>query len=339
MTATAVVEPMDDGAAREFDRIVFRPNASVGELVSELSAWQRAEGESFADGLGVSEGARAAPDPRLRPYLGDYVGYRLRGFAPGVHIGMPSTALTVIVTIDEPIELPVSCHPAQSGGRWDALASGLTVRPCLIGHHGYQHGVQLAVTPLGARALFGVPTADLGSWLVDLTDVLGSSAARLRERMAATDDWSRRFAILDQVLLEQAREATIEPELRRAWQLLTRSAGQVRVGAVAEEIGWSRRYLGSRFAAEFGITPKDAARLARFEYSHRLLRAVANGVVSDVAAAAVRTLAEVAAASGYYDQAHMAREWRELAGLPPSRWLEYEVFPFVQDPVPELLEG
>ncbi|WP_067667841.1 helix-turn-helix domain-containing protein [Nocardia miyunensis] len=288
------------------------------------------------DGAGVSEGARAAPDPRLRPYLGDYAGYRLRGFPPGVHIGMPSTALTVIVTIDEPIELPVSCHPAQPGGRWDALASGLTVRPCLIGHHGYQHGVQLALTPLGARVLFGVPTADLGSWLVDLTDLLGPRAAELRERMAATADWSRRFAILDQVLLDLMREATIEPELRRAWQLLTGSAGRARVAAVAEEIGWSRRHLGSRFAAEFGITPKDAARLARFESSHRLLRTVATEATEPGTGA---SLAEVAAATGYYDQAHMAREWRELAGLPPSRWLECEVFPFVQGPVPELLEG
>nr|WP_308015148.1 helix-turn-helix domain-containing protein [Nocardia coffeae] len=323
------------------DRAGFRRDASVSELVDEFSARLRAEGAAFASDGGVSEGARAAPDPRLRPYLGDYVGYRLRGFAPGVHIGMPSTALTVIVTIDEPIELPVSCHPAQCGGRWDALASGLTVRPCLIGHHGYQHGVQLALTPLGARVLFGVPTADLGSWVVDLTDVLGPRAAELRERMAATADWSRRFAILDQILLELMCEATIEPELRRAWQLLTGSAGRARVGAVAEEIGWSRRYLGARFAAEFGITPKDAARLARFESSHRLLRTVATEAASATAAQprAGTTLAEVAAATGYYDQAHMAREWRELAGLPPSRWLACEVFPFVQDPVPDLLEG
>jgi AraC-like DNA-binding protein len=313
----------------------------VGELVEQSLAWRRTAGGARASEGGVSEGARAAPDPRLRPYLGDYVGYLLRGFPPGVHIGMPSTALTVIVTIDEPIELPISCNPAQPGGRWDALASGLTVRPCLIGHRGYQHGVQLAVTPLGARVLFGVPTADLGSWLVDLGDLLGPRAGELRERMAAAAGWSGRFAILDRILLELRREAAIEPELRRAWQLLTGSAGRARVSEVADEIGWSRRYLGSRFAAEFGITPKDAARLARFESSHRLLRTVATDAAADTATGsrAGATLAAVAAATGYYDQAHMAREWRELAGLPPSRWLRCEVFPFVQDPVPGLLEG
>ncbi len=286
---------------------------------------------------GVSEGARAAPDPRLRPFVGDYDGYLLRGFAPGVHIGMPATRLTVIITIDEPIELPVSCHPDQPGGSWDALASGLTVRPCLIAHRGYQHGIQLALTPLGARALFGVPTAELGSWLVDLGDVLGPRAAELRERLAATVRWPARFEILDEILLGQVRETSIDPELRGAWQLLTGSAGQARVATVADEIGWSRRYLGARFAAEFGITPKDAARLARFEASHRMLRSAM--LAREPARPMDLTLADVAARTGFYDQAHMAREWRELAGMPPSQWLAREVFPFVQEHAAPSLEG
>lgn len=128
-------------------------------------------GPAYREGVSELTGGFPAPRPaavRGRTCRGRRIG-SAKFFPPGVHIGMPSTALTVIVTIDEPIELLVSRHPAQSVGRWDALASGLTVRPCLIGHHGYQHGVQLAVTPLGARVLFGVPTADLGSWLVDLT--------------------------------------------------------------------------------------------------------------------------------------------------------------------------
>ncbi|MCM6775805.1 helix-turn-helix transcriptional regulator [Nocardia sp. CDC159] len=268
---------------------------------------------------GVSEGAKGLPDPRLRPFVGGYDGYRLRGFAPGHHIGMPTTALTVIVTIDEPLEVPVAAHPDQPGGTWDTLASGLAVRPSVIAHRGYQHGIQLAVTPLGSRALFGVPVAELGAWMVDLADLLGPDAAELRERISATPDWTGRFAVLDKILLRRLGEVRMDPTLHHAWRRLIDPVRAPRVGEVAEEIGWSRRHLGSRFAAEFGITPKDAARLARFETSHRLLRRP--GV----------RIADAAAASGYYDQAHMAREWRELAGMPPSRWLASEEFPFIQD--------
>ena len=60
--------------------------------------------------------------------------------------------------------------------------------------------------------------------------------------------------------------------------------------------------------------------MARFDRSRRILRADPG-----------RRLADVAAECGFYDQAHLARDWRDLAGVPPSRWLEDEVFPFVQD--------
>ena len=43
------------------------------------------------------------------------------------------------------------------------------------------------------------------------------------------------------------------------------------------------------------------------------------------------TLAAIAAECGYADQAHMAREWRTLAGASPTQWLADERLPFVQD--------
>ncbi len=272
---------------------------------------------------GVSAGARRLPAPPLRPFLGSYDGYLLRGFGPGVHVGMPSTAITVIVTIDDPIEVPVSSHPEQAGGCWDALAGGITLRPTLIAHDGYQHGIQLAMTPAGARALFGIPAGELGSWIVDLSDLLGADSRRVRERIGATPQWRTRFDILDEVLLARAAAADprrweMDANLARAWRLLTDPAHPLSVEDVARDIGWSRRYLATRFSTEFGITPKEADRLTRFQSSHRMLRRPGAGI------------AEVAAVAGYYDQAHMAREWRSLAGCSPSVWRAREVFPFVQ---------
>ena len=36
-------------------------------------------------------------------------------------------------------------------------------------------------------------------------------------------------------------------------------------------------------------------------------------------------MADLAAACGYFDQAHLAREFRSLAGCPPSQWLAEEL--------------
>lgn len=76
--------------------------------------------------------------------------------------------------------------------------------------------------------------------------------------------------------------------------------------------------MARRFRAEFGITPKTAARIFRFER--------ACGLISNLR----QPLAEVAAACGYADQAHMTRDWKAFAGTSPKDWIINEL-PFLQD--------
>jgi AraC-like DNA-binding protein len=91
------------------------------------------------------------------------------------------------------------------------------------------------------------------------------------------------------------------------------------VSALAAGTGWSERHLTSRFRAEIGLTPKAAARVIRFDRARKLL--VRN--LTEHADASYR-LADLAADCGYFDQAHLAREFRALAGCPPSQWLAEE---------------
>lgn len=270
----------------------------------------------------VSDGAFALATPRLRQFVRGYTGYRMSGYAPGRHVGMPSPYLTVVITIGDPLLMAEATVPAQHTTEWTMLASGISPVPCTIAHDGSQHGVQVALTPLGARAIFGMPTAAIGGWLVDLEDILGSDARELRERVTGHRTWPERFAVLDDVFSRRADEFVMDPGLERAWRLLVGNGGRGRVADVASDVGWSRRHLVNKFAAEFGVTPKDSARIARFSLSHSLLRREQ-----------IPSLAEIAVGCGYYDQAHMAREWRDLAGMPPSVWRAQEVFPLVHDPI------
>src|SRR5690348_17555140 len=109
----------------------------------------------------------------------------------------------------------------------------------------------------------------------------------------------------------------VSPEVSQAWRALLASGGTAAVPELAREAGWSSRRLGTRFRAEIGLAPKQAARVVRFDRARRLLQ-------RRVAAAGQPELAALAAACGYYDQAHLAREFRALAGCPPSRWLAEE---------------
>lgn len=246
----------------------------------------------------------------LAPYVSSLVAYDVDLGAPGIHRGLPSSALTFVLPVGEPLAVSWAGGPVVRG--WSSVA-GLHAAPAQIHHRGIQRGVQLALTTAGARALLGVPAAALAGELLDLTDV-GRHLRDLPERLGGEPDPDRWAAIVVRQLLATVREVeTLRPAVGEALARLTRGAP---VQAVADEVGYTRRHLASLVRAECGVTPKQLQRIGRFERSRALLGR--------------RPLAEVAARCGYADQSHLTREWVALAGCPPSTWVREE-FPFLQD--------
>ena len=269
----------------------------------------------------VDEYCRGVPAEPLRRYVAWYTGYRQRGVRPARHRGLPSLYLTLIFTLDEPLTIVAHPDPGQPPGEFGTLIGGMHCTPALIAHEGAQSGIQVALRPLGARALLGLPAGELADIDVPAEAVLGTVCAELRDRVRAADGWSGRFAILDEILLRRlgAGAAGEGPaEVGQAWRQLLYAGGAVRVSALAAETGWSGRHLTSRFRAEIGLTPKTAARVIRFDRARHLLVSQLAVVGSDT------RLADLAVACGYFDQAHLAREFRSLAGCPPSQWLAEE---------------
>jgi AraC-like DNA-binding protein len=266
----------------------------------------------------VDEHVRWRPAEPLRPFVADYVGYRQRGVPPARHRGLPSPFLTMIFTLDEPLVLLAHPDPRQPPGDYGALLGGLHSTPALVTHDGAQSGIQVALRPLGARALLGLPAGELAELDVPAEAVLGGLCAQFRERAVAAASWPERFAILDELLLGQLTEKGAAPdEVRFAWRRLLATGGTARITDLAAETGWSGRYLAARFRTETGLTPKAAARVIRFDRARRLL--VAKKAENEY------RLADIAAACGYFDQAHLAREFRALAGCPPSQWIAEEL--------------
>jgi AraC-like DNA-binding protein len=317
----------------------------------------------------IDEHARHDPPARLRPFVSGYAGYRQEGVAPARHRGLPSPELTFIVTLDDPLAIDAHPDPGQPAESYDTLLGGLHTSPALVSHQGRWSGVQLGLTPLGARTLLGLPAAGLANWDAEATDVIGGFATQLRELVVEQPTWAERFAVLDELLAQRAaqsdadRRVEVRPEIGYAWRRLGETRGGVGVAELAAETGLSARRLGSLFRDEFGLAPKEAGRVFRFTYARRLIgRAAIGGRLgaaggggtaggdadagTGVAGPGSRgtadggagiTLARLAVECGFYDQAHLAREFRALAGCPPSQWLAEE-FRFVQASAADLGE-
>jgi AraC-like DNA-binding protein len=247
------------------------------------------------------------------------VGYETVGAEPRDHRGLPSPFLTFIVTLDTPVVI------AEDGGErgLDIVVAGLTTEVERVKMGTRQTGLQAAVHPLAARRLFGLPAAELARMSLEGEDVLGRTAPRLRERLAEVAGWDERFAIFGEEigLGRDAAAAGPRPEVVEAWRLLTATRGRIRIAELAERVYLSRRRLSTLFAAEFGLTPKEAARTMRFTHAVARIGEGVRGGALDLAA--------VAADCGFADQPHLDREFRDFAGTSPSGWIAEE-FPNIQ---------
>jgi AraC-like DNA-binding protein len=300
-----------DGLAVESALKLERPRVHIGRSQNPyVSQHQTARP--------VDESVRALPAEPLRDLVAWYSGYRQEGVGAARHRGLPSPYMTLIVTLDDPLTISAHADPRQAPGRYTTLLGGLHTSPAEIVHDGRQSGIQVALNPIGARALLGLPAGELTSIDVHADEVLGRVATELQERVREAPTWRERFAIVDQVLLRRlVATKSPPPEVLHAWRALQLGGGLVSVRRLVREVGWSSRHLQSRFREEVGLTPKAAGRVIRFDIARRRLQ-------NQAAKGDNRSLADLAAHCGYFDQAHLARDFRDLAGLAPSRWLAEE---------------
>ncbi|OXM56990.1 AraC family transcriptional regulator [Amycolatopsis thailandensis] len=239
-----------------------------------------------------------SPHPGLAAHVSSYVAHDLPDAGP---TSWQITPLSVLIWV---IDLEVPSRPDGEDSIPESPVLGLRDRPLLAEQGGVSRGIAVALTLLGAYGLFGIPLRELTNSAIAAADLMPSGP--LTERLAEAADWPERFRPLDEYLISRlARGPELAPAVRFAWDRL--AAGPVRIDALAEEIGWSRQHLNTRFREQIGLNPSIVGRITRL-----------NRVMALVNRASSLSWAEVAHLGGYSDQAHLIREFRALTGCSPT---------------------
>jgi AraC-like DNA-binding protein len=255
------------------------------------------------------EVARCEPRAELRPFLlGGPEGWAQERGETRPLREVPFPGVPLILNLGAPWEIE---DPGARSEHRDSFAAGLHARPTIVcaGDSAWSC-IELRLTPLGAHRVLGLPMHELANRSVELEDLL-RGARELTGRLRDAPSWPDRFDLVESFLLRRLADSTPPaPEVAWSWHRLRRSGGRASIGELAAELGWSHRRLIARFREQIGLAPKAAARVLRFD------RAVAAlGSPQGVG------LAEVAAECGYFDQAHLNRDFRELAGTTPGAFL------------------
>ncbi len=248
------------------------------------------------------------PGPPLDPYVESIwyargtVTYRRERIAP------TGSTVAIIVLGD-----PLRVVPDDGDGDAVLAHEGVVIGP---------HDGPVINEPLGETFAVGVVTTSVGC-----ASALGIEPRRLRGRAEPLSAWRTGLSLRGELsagsdpeqMLDIA-ETTLRASLRTDLAGVERCAAAVSmleadparsVAAIAAELGISHGHLDREFSRIVGLTPRVLARLLRMR---RMLQEL--DVRGEVA------WADLSVALGWYDQAHLIRDFRRHTGVAPSAYLE-----------------
>lgn len=156
-----------------------------------------------------------------------------------------------------------------------------------------------------------MPASELRDARIDLGLFWRGVVDELCERLVEARTPAARFELLERALVARVvRPLARHSAVVRALRALDAVPGAVRIAAVRGETGLSPRRFIEVFDREVGLTPKRFPRVRR---TQEVLRRLEDPAAVD--------WVETALAEGFFDQAHLIRDFRELTGFAPTDYL------------------
>lgn len=200
------------------------------------------------------------------------------------------------------LRLAGEVHGADGSPLPAAALLGPSAQPSTYHHGGAVHAVGLVLWPHAAPVLMRHDGCDLAGPPLALADVLGRPGHDLLDAAGHAADDDTRLSLLFNWVRCRVQDVAARQQLAQRLQLS--QAVLAGLDEAPRRLGLSRRQLQRRFVQDFGLSPKP------FQGLQRLKAALHDGVSGRLDGAAL------ALAHGYYDQSHLARDLRRLAGEP-----------------------
>ena len=222
-----------------------------------------------------------------------------------VHRIVPDGRAQLILNLGRPYE-------ACADGVWtrqpQCFLIGQITGPLMLRSSGAVRMIGLTFHPHTAGRLLNVPIGELTDKAVSVDDI-----SRDLHRLVQEIETPDQAGALDGMVLSLAKRAGREDGV------LAGAVGEVESGGtllsveeIARQAGLSARQFERRFRQAVGIPPKLFSRMQRFQRVFAALEGARTG------------WADAAIRCGYYDQAHLIRDFREFAGKPPAVLLSEE---------------
>jgi AraC-like DNA-binding protein len=165
--------------------------------------------------------------------------------------------------------------------------------------------------PGGAFPFFDFPVNELNNLTIEMDAIWNNEIHRVRDAILNTSLISHKFNILENYFLQKSkREPESNPLIKYAVDQLLSSPQVWTIDQLSKKIGISHKHLISLFKKFVGLSPKQFARIAKFQK-----------VIQLVEKQQQIEWTPLAYECGYYDQAHFIKEFEAFSGVNPSAYL------------------
>jgi AraC-like DNA-binding protein len=252
-----------------------------------------------------------APAPPLDQFIDDV--YCLTGVPRYRRLNVPPMpSAHLFVNLGGPVRLYDADPAVAPAVLTDGWFMGMRTRRFVVEFPSVVRVVGVHFKPWGLSPFLALPSTDLRDRWMPVDAVWERSLHRIRGRIAAAGSPGEVLNALEDELRSRlvpapSRGLTL---VRQTAGLLESSWGALSVGALADGAGVSGSHLATQFKLHLGVTPKRVARIYRFA---RLILSID----------ALRPVdwSELAHVSGYFDQAHFSKEFKDFTGLTPTEYL------------------
>ena len=250
------------------------------------------------------------PSPPLNAYIDRL--YYVDGLAPYPHEKiLPDSRLDLKINFGGAVQAYKADHTEPFATCSDSWWVGLWSASHIVDWPLDMRYFGVSFKPGGAYPFLQLPVSELHNQVVPLDVLWGHCATEIRERMYAAPTLQARFALLEQYLLARFCEDPYGLDaIQYALAQIAQCHGALSIRALSDQMGISQNHLGTQFKQLVGGTPKELARLYRFEHA---LRSIDPTQPVD--------WTRVALQSHYYDQSHFNKDFVEFTGHNPTEYL------------------
>jgi AraC-like DNA-binding protein len=187
--------------------------------------------------------------------------------------------------------------------------TGLIDAPVILDPHDDSETGTIIIefNPLGAYRFFHLSYMDIKNQIVDLGDLIGYSAATLRDQLAGAFSLTHRLNLLQIFLTKQLAKTTADPIFDYCIYTISKYNGLVTVRQLEKETGYSSRWLHTKFSENLGTGPKNLSEIVRFKQFYQAF-AAGDGMES----------LKQQIYGHYHDQSHFIRAFKRFTGATPT---------------------